>query len=89
MDTEPLREVKDRFSDYVERVAAQHERILVTRNGKPAAVLINPDDLEALEETLAILADTDAIRDIVKADKAYARGQIVRGVDAVRRLKRK
>lgn len=89
MEIESLREVKDRFSDYIERVAAHHERVLVTRNGKPAAVLINPDDLEALEETLSILADTDVVRDLAAADKAYARGEVVRGIAAVRKLKPK
>lgn len=89
MDIEPLREVKDRFSEYVERVASHHERVLVTRNGKPAVVLINPDDLEALEETVSILGDIEAVRAIAEGDKAYARGDVVRGAAAVRKLKRK
>ncbi|HEX6547582.1 MAG TPA: type II toxin-antitoxin system Phd/YefM family antitoxin, partial [Candidatus Dormibacteraeota bacterium] len=40
-----------------DRVERQHERIVVTRNGRPSIVLISPDDLESLEETLAILSD--------------------------------
>ena len=48
MTTDSLRNVKDRFSEFVDRVDREHERIVVTRNGRPAAVLISPDDLESL-----------------------------------------
>ncbi len=53
----PLATVKAHFSEVADRVEKQQERIVVTRNGRPALVLINPDDLESLEETLAILSD--------------------------------
>jgi antitoxin YefM len=62
MTTDSLRNVKDRFSEFVDRVDREHERIVVTRNGRPAAVLISPDDLGSLEETLELLGDHDAIK---------------------------
>ncbi|MCY3561079.1 MAG: type II toxin-antitoxin system Phd/YefM family antitoxin [bacterium] len=86
MSSESLRVVKDRFSEFVERVHSHHERVVVTRNGSPAAVLMSPDDLEALEETLAILSDSDAVRDLAEAEREVAAGDVVRGVDAVRAL---
>lgn len=87
MSVEPLRQVRDHFSDVVDRVEHEHERVTVTRNGRPAAVLISPDDLAQLEETLDVLSDPDALADIREADAAYARGDVVRGVDAVRALR--
>lgn len=87
MTTEALRTVKDRFSEYVDRVERQHERVVVTRNGRPAAVLISPDDLASLEETLALLADSEALRDLQQAQQEIARGESVRGVEAVRALR--
>ena len=84
---EPLREVRDHFSDIVDRVERQHERVTVTRNGRAAAVIISPDDLAQLEETLDVLGDPDALADIREADAAYARDDVVRGVDAVRALR--
>ncbi len=53
----PLAAVKAHFSEVADRVEKEQERIVVTRNGRPALVLISPDDLESLEETLAILSD--------------------------------
>ena len=86
MTSESLRVVRDRFSEFIERVHAHHERVVVTRNGSPAAVLMSPEDLESLEETLAILGDSDALRDLADAHRAHAEGDVVRGVDAVRAL---
>lgn len=45
-------------------------------------------DLAELEETLSVLGDPDALRGIREADAAYGRGDVPRGVDAVRRFGR-
>jgi prevent-host-death family protein len=55
---EPLRQVRDHFSDVVDRVEREHERVTVTRNGRAAAVIISPEDLAELEETLAVLSES-------------------------------
>ena len=87
MSIEPLREVRDHFSDVIDRVEREHERVTVTRNGRAAAVILSPDDLAGLEEALAVLGDPEALADIREADAAYACGDVVRGVDAVRALR--
>jgi prevent-host-death family protein len=88
MATESLRAVRDHLSEVIDRVERQHERVVITRNGRDAAVLISPEDLAELEETLAVLSDPQALADIREADAAYARDDVLRGVDAVRRLAR-
>lgn len=88
MGTESLRQVRDHLSEVVHRVEHEHERVTLTRNGRPAAVLISPDDLAQLEETLDVLGDPQALAEIREADAAYARGDVTRGVDAVRALRR-
>ena len=52
MKTTSLADARSQFSKYVDDVVTTHERLTITRNGKPAAVLISAEDLEALEETL-------------------------------------
>ncbi|MDA8391658.1 MAG: type II toxin-antitoxin system Phd/YefM family antitoxin [Actinomycetota bacterium] len=88
MTAESLRSVRDHLSEVVDRVERHHERVTITRNGHDAAVLISPEDLAEMEETLAVLSDPEALADIREADAAYARGDVVRGVEAVRQLRR-
>lgn len=87
VSVEPLRAVRDHLSEVIDRVEHQHERVVITRNGRDAAVLLSPEDLAELEETIDVLSDSEALADIREADLAYARGDVVRGVDAVRGLR--
>ena len=87
MSTQSLRDVRDHLSEVIDRVEHQHERVVVTRNGKPAAVIVSPEDLAQLQETIDVLSDPQALADIREADAAYARGDVVRGADAVRHLR--
>ncbi len=87
MSTQSLRDVRDHLSEVVDRVEHQHERVVITRNGKPAAVILSPDDLAQLQETIDVLSDPQALADIREADAAYANGDVVRGVQAVRQLR--
>jgi antitoxin YefM len=87
MTVEPLRNVRDHLSDFVDRAEREHERVVVTRTGRPAAVLIGYKDLVAIEETLEILSDGEAMADIREARKEVARGEVIEGVDAVRALR--
>jgi antitoxin YefM len=48
-------------------VESTHERVVITKNGRPAAVLISYEDLESLEETLEVLSDPDAVRAIAES----------------------
>jgi prevent-host-death family protein len=89
MTVETLRTVRDHLSDFVDRAEREHERVVVTRNGRPAAVLIGYEDLEALEETLKMLADPQILAELAEARREVARGDVVRGVDAVRALRPK
>lgn len=77
MDTLPLSEVRSTLSAVVERVETTHERVTITRNGRPAAVLVNPADLEALEETLDVLSDPLTMRRLREGEAAVAAGEVL------------
>lgn len=74
-DVSSLAEAKAHLSELVARVAEQHERVTVTVHGRPTAVILAIDDLEALEETIAVLSDTEALRALGEADAELARGE--------------
>ncbi len=75
METLPLSHVKAHLSEIADRVEGQHDRIVVTRKGRPAAVLLSPDDLESLEETLAVLSDPELMRQIREGEAELERGE--------------
>lgn len=75
--TIPLSEVKAKLSEVVDEIATTQERVTVTRNGRPVAVMLSTDDLEAIEETLAILSDPAAMREIELGRAAIASGDVV------------
>ena len=83
-DTLPLATVKARFSEIVDRVARQQDRVIVTRNGQPAVVLVSTDDLESLEETLAIMSDRSLTAQIRASEKAAAAGDPGTELDGLR-----
>ena len=87
MSTQPLRYVRDHLSELVDEVELQHARVEVTRNGRIVAVLMSTEELSAIEETLSVLMDPAALADIREADLAYASGDVIIGVDAVRALR--
>ena len=87
MSTRSLRDLRNHLSEVVDRVQHHHERVVVTRNGKPAAVIMSPEDLAQMQETIDVLSDPTALADIREADAAYDRGDVVRGIDAVRQLR--
>jgi antitoxin YefM len=74
-ETLPLSSVKAHLSELVDRVEDQHDRVVLTRNGKPAAVLISHDDLESLEETLSILSDPALMAQIRRSEQELADGE--------------
>ncbi|MHB8296170.1 MAG: type II toxin-antitoxin system Phd/YefM family antitoxin [Acidimicrobiales bacterium] len=75
--TLPLGEIKRRLSEIVDGVERRHDRVLLTRNGKTAAVILSPDDLGSIEETLDILRDPRALAEIRQAEAAIDRGEFV------------
>lgn len=74
-ETLPLADVKAHLSELVGRVNRQHDRVTVTVHGRPSAVLLSLDDLESLEETIAILSDSDTLRQLAASDAELARGE--------------
>lgn len=72
--TLPISEVKARLPELVTGVQEREEEIVVTRKGKPAAVLVNYGEYERLKETLEVLSDADLMKQIRRSRRFYAAG---------------
>lgn len=74
-DVLPFSEVKAHLSEIADRVELEHRRIMVTRNGRPSFVLLSPDDLESLEESLDIVRDDELMQSLRRSREEAARGE--------------
>lgn len=81
--TMPISEVKTRLPELVSGVAEREEEIVVTRNGKPAAVLVNYDEYERLKDTLDVLSDPALMKQIAQSKRFYARRRQGQSFEAV------
>lgn len=73
--TLPISEVKARLPELVSRIQQREEEVVVTRNGKPAAVLVNYAEYERLKESLDVLSDPGLMRQIEQSRAFYAAGR--------------
>ena len=71
----PISEVKARLPELVNGVAEREEEIIVTRNGRPAAMLVSYAEYERLKETLDVLSDPDLMAQIRESEAYFASGK--------------
>lgn len=74
----PLADVKNRLSEVIERLEREHGRVVVTKHGRPAAVMLSIDDLESLEETLEIMSNPKLLAEIRQGDRDVKAGRTER-----------
>ena len=77
-ETVPFTEAKAHLSELVDGVVRERERIYITRKGRLAAVLVSPDELEALDETVEILQDKKLLESLRRSRRESAAGKRVR-----------
>jgi antitoxin YefM len=75
--TVPVRELRSNLSSLLDEVSDRRDHVLVTRNGSPAAALIPIDEYEALEETMEILSDPDALSALEGGLAEIGRGETI------------
>ncbi|MDO5699338.1 MAG: type II toxin-antitoxin system Phd/YefM family antitoxin [Dermatophilus congolensis] len=69
-----LKDVKNRLSEVVDQVEREHDRVVITKHGRPAAVVLSVEDLESLEETLDVMGNSDLMAQIRESLDAVAAG---------------
>ena len=75
MKTLSLSEAKMKLSALIDSIGVTDEEVIITKNGRPAAVLVSPDEFESWRETLVVRSDSELMEEINT------------GVDALKRKK--
>lgn len=74
MKTLSLSEVKMKLSELVDRVRSTDEEVVITKNGRPAAVLVSAEEFESWKETIEILSSNDLTDEIRRGLAALGKG---------------
>ncbi len=72
--TLPISEVKTHLPQLVTKITARDEQIIVTKNGKPAVVILSYDEYNKLQETLDVLSNPAMMRQVHKSLAYFAKG---------------
>lgn len=72
----PFTEARAKLTELLDDVEARHEHLVITRKGRPAAVVVSSEEWEALEETLEILSDPEAMEALRQSDEDVAAGRV-------------
>lgn len=81
----PFTEARSNLTELLDDLEQRHEHVLITRNGRPSAVLLSADEYESLEETLDVLQDKDLLDALkrseadIKADRLTSLANLRRG----------
>ena len=80
----PFTQARAELSDLLDEVEGTHEHVEITRNGRPAAVLMSPAEYEVIQETLEILGDPETLEDLRESEADVRAGRL-HTLDEVRR----
>lgn len=79
----PISQVKSKINEYVDAVSETRDQITITKNGRPAAVLIGVDEWESIQETLHWLSQPGILESINQSEADVAAGRTY-GEDEIR-----
>lgn len=84
----PFTEARGELSSLVDEVVGRREHVVITRSGRPAAVLLSADEYESLQETLDVLADEELVGALRESEADVRAGRLESLEDVKRRLGR-
>ena len=76
--TAPLTDVRSNLSEIVDEIDRVGTQCVITKHGRPVAVIVSSDEYESLVETLNILSDDDTMAAIAQGEAEFAAGEFIR-----------
>ena len=72
----PFSEARSHLTEILDDLERRQEHVLITRNGKPSAVLLSAAEYEALEETLEVLQDNELMEALRRSEEDVQAGRL-------------
>ena len=83
--TVPLTEARASLSELLDEIVAQQDHVVITRNGRPVALLMSMDEWESWEETIEVLSDEETMAALKRSEEDVAAGRLVELDDVLSR----
>jgi prevent-host-death family protein len=80
----PFSEARARLTELLDEVNERQEHVVITRNGRPAGVMLSSDEYEALAETLEVLEDPELLDALRESERDVQAGR-TQTLDELRR----
>jgi prevent-host-death family protein len=74
--TVPFAEARAGLTELLDELRQLQEHVVITRNGRPAAVLMSTDEYEAIQETIDVLADAQLLDDLAASEQDVRKGRL-------------
>jgi prevent-host-death family protein len=88
VNTITLKELRPELPEVIKKIDARLDRYIVTKRGKPIAVMLSPDDYEGLLESIEILSDKGAVKRIKLAKREIKEGKTISLEELRRRIEK-
>jgi antitoxin YefM len=75
--TVPLTEARATLSELLDEIEGQQDHVIITRNGKPVALLMSMSEWESWEETIEVLSDEELMEDLRRSEEDVKAGRLV------------
>lgn len=82
----PFTEARAGLSELLDEIGERHEHVVVTRNGRPAAVVLSPEEYEVIEETLEVLEDDEGLGALRESEQDVRAGRLFSLAEVKREL---
>jgi antitoxin YefM len=82
----PFTTARGTLSELLDDVQARHEHVVITRSGRPAAVVISTAEWEAIQETLEVLDDEATLSALRESEDDVRAERLTRLADTRREL---
>lgn len=68
-DIKPISYLKSRAADLLKQINETHRPVIITQNGKPKAVLQDPESFDKMKNAIGILKILSLAEEEIKADE--------------------
>ena len=73
----PFTDARATLSDLLDLVEREQEHVVITRKGKPVAIVMSVDEWESWEETIDVLSDPEAMEALRASEEDVKAGRLV------------